>query len=163
MTAEFMRAFVEGIEPAFRQGDSSVEHKVAESENVRVVRELYRAIERGDLAALSDCFHNDMDLEITGPPSLPILGRWRGRDEVATAVASNFAMLENQRPEIRSLIAQGDTVVIVGREEGFIVASGASYAVHWVQIYRFQDGRIAQLHEIVDGYSVSDPASVAQA
>jgi len=163
MAAEFMRAFVEGVEPAFRRGDPTVDHKIAETENVRVLREFYRAIERGDTAAVSDYFHDDMDLEITGPPSLPILGRWRGRDTVATAVATNFAMLTNQRSEIRSLIAQGDTVVVVGHEEGLVVATEASYAVHWVQVYRFHDGRIAQLHEIVDGYSVADRESVARA
>jgi uncharacterized protein len=163
MTTEFLRAFVEEIEPAFRRGDSTVDHKIAEAENVRVLREFYRAIERGDLAVVSAYFHDDMHLEITGPPSLPILGRWRGRDEVAAAVASNFAMLKNQRPEIRSLIAQGDTVVVLGHEEGLVVATEVSYAVHWVQVYRFQDGRIAQLHEILDGYSVSDRESVARA
>jgi ketosteroid isomerase-like protein len=163
MTADYMRAFVEGIEPAFRRGDSTVENKVAETENVQVLREFYRAIARGDLATAASYFHDDMDLEITGPPSLPILGRWRGRDEVAAAVVSNFAMLKDQRPEIRSLIAQGDGVVVFGHEEGVFVATDASYAVHWVQVYRFRDGRIAHLHEIVDGYSVADREPVARA
>ena len=163
MTTEFMRKFVDGIEPAFRQGDSSVDNKVAETENVRVFREVCRAIERGDFAVVTDYFHHEVDLEITGPPGFPILGHWRGRDQVAAAVARNFAMLKNQRPEIRWLIAQGDTVVIVGHEEGLFVATEASYAVNWVQVYRFQDGRIAQLHEIVDGYSVADRESVARA
>ena len=37
---------------------------------------------------------DDVEFEITGPPALPFVGRWRGRDEVAEAMREFATALE---------------------------------------------------------------------
>ena len=152
-----MTTFPDQIEPAFRRGDPEVDRKGPEGENVRLLRETYEAIVRADLASALGRLHDEIDFEITGPPGTPFLGRWRGRDEVGEALARNFGMVQDQEPEIRSLTAQGDTVVVVAHERGRIAATGLPYALHWVQLFEFRDGRIARIHEVIDGYALGTP------
>jgi len=156
MTIEALQRFVDGIETAFREDDADVEGKHAEMRNVGILREQYRAIARGDLDAAADLFHDDVDFEITGPPSIPCVGRWRGKAEVKDAIRRNFGMLDSQAPEIQSVVAQGDVVVIIAHERGRIRTSGVTYALHWVQVVTLRGGRIARVHEIVDGYAIGE-------
>jgi ketosteroid isomerase-like protein len=65
-------------------------------------------------------------------------------------------MVEDQRPEIRSVTAQGDTVVVIAHERGRVRETGSPYALHWVQLFQFRDGRIARVLEVIDGYSLED-------
>ena len=160
MASTPLEQFIDSIDPAFRAGDVLVHTKAAEARNVEVLREGMRALATGDFeGAVALLFHDDIDLEITGPPAVPFLGRWRGRTEAGEAIRRNFAMLEGQEPEIRSIIAQGDTVVIVAHERGRMRETGSPYASHFVQVATFRGGKIVRFHEIVDGYAIEDAAA----
>jgi ketosteroid isomerase-like protein len=137
-----------------------VDTKPTEAQNVGLLRECYLALSWGDIeGAVALLLHDDIDLEITGPPAVPFLGRWRGRKEVGEAMRRNFGMLDEQEPEIHSIIAQGDTVVIVAHERGRMRATGIPYASHWVLVCTFRDGKIVRFHEIVDGYAIEGTAT----
>jgi hypothetical protein len=154
MNQAAMAAFVEQMTPAFRAGDPGAAAKHAEAENVRLLRDIYRAVARQDFQAVLNSLADDIELEILGPPELPFAGCWRGRAEVATALAKNFAHLEDQRPEIQHLIAQGDTIVVFARERGRLVATGLPYDMHWVQLFQFREGKVARFREICDHSSL---------
>jgi ketosteroid isomerase-like protein len=154
MSPETFAPFLEQIDPAFRAGDPEVDRKGPEGANVRALYETYAALARGDVAAALAHFTEDVELTITGPPVVPFLGRWRGRDDVGAAVAANFAMIEESHPDILSVTAQGDTVVVVAHETGRLRPSGRPYALHWVQVFRFRDVRVCWVMEVVDGYSL---------
>lgn len=154
MSFEALQRFVDGIDPAFRDGDAEVDGKHAEACNVDLLREQYQALSSGDLDAAVDMFHEEVELEITGPPTIPFLGRWRGRPAVKEAMLRNFAMLDAQAPEVHSVVAQGDLVVVIGHEQGRIRATDSPYSVHWVHIVTFRDGKIVRFREIVDGYAM---------
>jgi uncharacterized protein len=143
--------FLDRLAHAFREGDPHVDHKHAEAENVRLLREQYQAIARGDFDAAFALLADDVDFEVVGPPDGPFLGRWRGRAQVEEAVRTNFARVEDQHPEVQSLVAQGDTVVLIARERGRYRDSGRPYDVHWVQQFTFRDGRIVRVREIYQG------------
>ncbi len=150
MNQAVIARFLDALPPAFADGDPNAAAKAAEADNVRRIQEQYRAIARGDFAAALAYLADDIDMEVVGPPELPFAGRWRGRDQVADAWAKNFGMLEDQRPEIQSVTAQGDTVVIVARERGRFRTTGRAYDVHWVQLFTFRDGKVARFREICD-------------
>jgi ketosteroid isomerase-like protein len=78
---------------------------------------------------------------------------------VGQAVARNFATVEGQEPEVRSVTAQGDTVAVVAHERGRVRATGSAYALHWVQLVQFRDGRIGRVLEVIDGYALADRPS----
>jgi ketosteroid isomerase-like protein len=150
MQATPLNAFLEQLDQAFLDGDPQAPAKQAEAENVRTLRQQYEAIAAGDFAAAINLLAEDVELEIVGPPDFPFAGRWRGREDVRAALTRNFALVAQQQPRIDSLTAQGDTVVVVARESGRYVPTGQTYDVHWVQVMRFRDGRIARVQEIAD-------------
>jgi ketosteroid isomerase-like protein len=117
---------------------------------VSLLEQQYRAIGEGRFATtFYDSLAEDVELEILGPPDCPFLGRWTGRDQVYAAVERNFGLIETQLPLIESVVAQGDTVVVIGRETGRYREPAAEYRVAWVQVMTFAGGRIQRLQEFV--------------
>ncbi len=154
LAQELIDAFLDSIDPAFRAGGPDVADEEIHERNVARVQLAFAAVGRGDFDALVDLCRDDVVLDIAGPPSIPFVGVWKGRDEVVAAIRRNFAMLESQRPEIESLSAQGEHVVVILRERGRIVATGADYSVRGAQVFTFEDGKLRRVREIL----VEDPA-----
>jgi ketosteroid isomerase-like protein len=146
--------FIDALHPAFHDGDPDAAGKAAEAENVRRLQEQYRALARGDYAGVLAHLADDIELEIVGRPEVPFTGRWQGLDQVRDALQRNFALVEDQRPEVQTLTAQGDTVVVVARERGRLRATGREYDLHWVQLFTFRDGKVVRIREIFDSASL---------
>src|SRR5262249_33708324 len=121
--------FIERLDHAFHEGDPHATHKTIERDNVRFLQEQYRALARGDAAAFGASLSDDVELNIFGGPDLPFAGSWKGRDEVLQAIARNFGMLEDQRPEVESVVAQGETVGVFGGVGGGFTATGRGYFI----------------------------------
>ena len=141
MTQIIEGAFFEQISSAFRETDQ-----------VRCVQLLYHAIARGAFAESLELVTDDFELEIYGPPQSPFNGKWQGREDVLAAMQRNFGMLENQRPVVQSVVAQGNMVIITACEDGRVRTTGKTYQVQWMQEFTFSsDGRVKKVRELVDG------------
>jgi ketosteroid isomerase-like protein len=150
MNQTAIEQMINRLRHAFEEGDPEAPAKQTEAANVEQVQDQYRALARGDFPAFVEKLADDVELEIVGPPEVPFVGRWRGRATVAEAVRTNFALLEDQRPEIQSVVAQGDTVVLVAREQGRYRPTGRAYDLHWVQLFTFRDGKVSRVREFFD-------------
>lgn len=115
----------------------------AASHHVRSVQQQIEAIGRGDIESAMANARADVTLEIFAPPEFHWIRRASGADELRRAIQHNFDSLDEQRPEITSVTAQGDTVVLIGRERGRIRATGAQYDVEFVERFVFREGRLA--------------------
>jgi uncharacterized protein len=142
--------FIERIHHAFHEGDQHAAQKAAEQTNVSRTQQQYRALATGDAEGFAATLSDDVEMEIFGPPELPFAGRWRGRDEVLKAVAHNFGLIEEQRPEVESVVAQGDTVVVFARERGRFKATKREYEIRWVQWFTFRDGLMCRFRELAE-------------
>jgi ketosteroid isomerase-like protein len=142
--------FIDHVQTGFREGDANIANKLAEAEHVRVVEKMFHLFARNDFDALTDIFPDDVTLEIFGSPDNPMAGLTQGREKVIETTRNNFALVEEQRPEILSVVAQGDTVVVVAHEKGRFRPTGRDYELHWMQIYSFKDGKIARIRELLD-------------
>src|SRR5215204_2351016 len=109
--------FIDSLEHGFRADDDDAESKLREAENIRLLQEQYRAIARSDFPAFVNHLSEDIELEILGPVELPFVGHWHGRAPVVEALIRNFSFFENQRPQLESVVAQGDSIVITAREQ----------------------------------------------
>src|SRR5689334_22372400 len=113
----------------------------AAAENLRSIQRLIDAIGRGDLEAAIANAHADVRFEIYGPPAFPWVRQATGIEELRNAIRHNFASLDEQHPGITSLTAQGDTIVLIGRESGRVKATGTPYRMQFVQRFLFRDGQ----------------------
>jgi uncharacterized protein len=141
-------SLLDQLHAGFLKGDADAASKQTEVAHLRLLQEMFQAIGQGDWQAFADMLHDDVELQIDCVPSLPMRGKWRGRAQVGEAVKRNFAMLEQQRPELEAVVAQGDTVVVLGRERGNMRGAG-TYTVRWMQMHTFRDGKCHRVYEMV--------------
>lgn len=109
----------------------------------------FDAIIQGDFAAFGESVTDDVELNICGFGELD--GTWRGREAVVAATRKNFGMLDQQKPEIVSIISQGDRIAVLLRERGVFKANGQPYSVRGVQWFTFVNGKIKNIDEIIAG------------
>src|SRR5262245_56773690 len=110
--------FIDRLHAAFLDGDDASTGKSTEASHVSRLQEQYRAIARGGVSPVIDQMAESSELELHGPTDFPINGTWRGRAEVIAALHRNFGSLADQQVQILTLVAQGDTVVLLAQECG---------------------------------------------
>jgi hypothetical protein len=142
--------FLDTVLPAFRRGDMNVDRKLEEAANIGLMQEVYKAIANHNFDALGPLLAEDAVLEIVGPAGSPMSGVFRGREQVVEAARRNFGMVEEQKPEILSIVAQGDSVIVVGKETGRYRPTGREYEMHWMHEYTFREGKLARVRELLD-------------
>ena len=143
--------FFDDVAAQFAAGDPHVADKAVENEHVRCVQLMYHAIARGAFAEMLQLTTDDFTLEIVGPEMSKLVGCWRGRAAVLSAVERNFSYFAEQEPHVETVVAQGDTVIVIAREAGKLVATGRPYHTRWVQIFTFENDRVAKVRQIFDG------------
>ena len=119
-----------------------------ERRNVEMVAQMIQSIAAGDFEALQEFMAPGVTLEIAAPPEMPWVRRATGPRAVASAVANNFGTVRDQLPQPLALVAQGDTVMLMARETGAVGASGTPYHVLVAQMFRFEDGRLAEFRGV---------------
>jgi uncharacterized protein len=83
------------------------------------------------------------DLKFYAPLEFQWIRQAIGVKELKAALRHNFGSLAEQHPEIRTLTAQGETVVLIGREHGRVARLANPYRMQFVQRFLFRDGRLA--------------------
>jgi ketosteroid isomerase-like protein len=150
MSDIFDPLFLDALYPAFERGDPQAAAKTVEAQNLRLVESIYRMIAQADFDTLRSVFAEGIELEIVGPSGAPMVGTKHGASEVIEAIKSNFALLQDQCPEIESVVAQGNSVVVMGRETGRFRATGQPYELRWVHEFTLEDGRLGRVREMFD-------------
>jgi ketosteroid isomerase-like protein len=117
------------------------------SNSQTVLHRAYDAIIQGDFNLFGESLTEDVELRICGFG--PMDGAWRGRDEVVAATRRNFALVANQKPEVESMISQGDSIAVLLRERGMFKSSGQTYSVRGVQWFTFANGKIKRIDQVV--------------
>ncbi len=97
----------------------------------------------------------DVELEFLGGVGEVFYGG-KGKQAVMQAAIRNYALLEVQKPELISLVAKGDVVVVVAKESGKVCATQREYELHFIQHFTFCDGKIAKIFGFCDSQSLID-------
>jgi ketosteroid isomerase-like protein len=134
----------------FNRDHAGASAKIAEQKNVQIIQQLYDAFLRRDVVALLDGMDEDVEWRIDGPAEVPFTGAARGHQEVARALQRSFATVRDQQPEIRHVIAEGDTVTVHGFERGKHLPTGNPYAASWTHVFTLRDGKVVRFHEEFD-------------
>jgi ketosteroid isomerase-like protein len=142
--------FFDSFHTAFQQGDTNFASKSEEADNIRLVEQMYRLIAQSDFEALGETLADDVVFEVVGSLGNPLVGYAQGRKQVVEAPRKNFQLLEDQKPEIQTVVAQGDTVVVMARERGRFAATGKEYDFYWVQFFTFKEGKVIRVREMAD-------------
>ena len=137
---------------AFVEGDPASAAKTQEQANVEIVGAMIGAIAAGQFDSLRSVLADDVTFTLAAPPEVPWVRRAYGPDDVIAAIATNFGTVRDQRPGDITLVAQGDTVMVMASETGCFCDTGAEYQIFLAHQFTFRDGKLAAFR------SVSAPA-----
>lgn len=119
----------------------------SEQNNVQVVQQAYAAIGRGDIPALLAMMTEDVEIELPGPSEIPFSGTYSGYDGVGRFFQAIGTSADIRDFEPDEFIAQGDRVVVLGRERLTAKTTGRSWETDWAMVWHVRDGKIARLRE----------------
>lgn len=123
-------------------------------ENLDTVKRLYAAFGTGDLPGLLGTL--DAGIQWTVPGSAPWAGEGRGHEHVQgffQKFGSN-ASLETFEP--RSFVAERDTVVVLGYEEGTFRQTGRKWKAHFAHTFTVSGGKVTAHREYIDTQAIAE-------
>jgi ketosteroid isomerase-like protein len=116
-----------------------------QEDNVRVVQGLFAAFGRGDVPAVLQMLTEDVEWSVPGAPANPFGGARHGREGVIRFFEALAQSVEHEAFEPQEFIAQGDRVVVLGRERLRARSTGRVVEQDWAMAFRFQEGKIRSL------------------
>lgn len=122
-----------------------------------VVRRVFEAFRRGDVAGILATVHPDSRWTYVGANPRPRRALMQGHDEVRRFFERILGRLDMHSFEPREFIAEGSTIVVFGTEQGVVRATGEPFRNEWVQRYVVMDGLITEMVEF--NIVVPEPAS----
>ena len=125
-------------------------------ENTQIVKDVYAAFGRGDVAAILARLTEDVEWTLEGPAVIPFAGKRRGAAEVAGFFQALGSTTENGQLTTEHYIAQDDKVVTVGRFRATVKESGKTIDMAVAHVFSFREGKIARFDDFIDTAQVAD-------
>lgn len=123
---------------------------MSEQQNVQMVKDAYAAFERGDVPAILAMLTDDVGWEMPGPSEIPYAGLRRGKDGAGEFFSRLGEADEVALFEPRQFLAAGNVVVVLGRYEARVRATGKIAKSDWVHVFEFRDGKVSRWREFYD-------------
>ena len=123
-------------------------------DNLDTVKRLYAAFGSGNLQELLGLLDASIDWEVPG--SAPWSGNGRGREHVQRFFERFGSAASLTKFEPRSFVADENTVVVLGYEEGSARETGRAWRAHFTHVFEVDDGKITAHREYVDTEAIAE-------
>jgi hypothetical protein len=127
---------------------------MGEQENVQAVQQMYAAFGRGDLPAVLEMLAEDVDWQSpvsrTEPEELSWARPRHSREEVAIYFKELLEKVQPEQMETLDFTAQGDRVIVEGRNRGTVKSTGRTYEHDWVMVFTLRKGKIVRFRHYYD-------------
>lgn len=120
-------------------------------QNIELVQRGYAAFGNGDIDSLLATMREDIEWQTPGASDLPTSGSRRGHAEVREFFRVLTELLEFERFEPQTFIADNDRVVVLGVDTFKVKGgSGKSITETWCHVFTISDGSIVGFQEYLD-------------
>jgi len=127
---------------------------MTELKNVQTIKEHFEAFGRGDMQSALSIVAEDVDWQSpvtrTQPKEITWAAPRHNREEVIQFFKELADKVQPEKFEVIGFIAQGDKVVVEGRNQGQIKSTGLSYEHDWVMVFTVRDGKIVRHRHYYD-------------
>jgi ketosteroid isomerase-like protein len=117
-------------------------------ENVKIVKDFFAAMGRGDKQGLLAISAEDIEWIIPG--AWPLAGTHRRHAGLVDLLQKASEMVETSYPEPPEFVAQGDRVLVVGFATGRIKATNRTFEDDWVFAITVRNGKVTNIREYID-------------
>src|SRR5579871_1380264 len=135
------------------------EISMSTQENVRLVKDFFAAMGRGDKQGLLASSAEDIEWIIPGEV-WPLAGTHRGHTGLAAVLQKANETVETSFPEPPEFIAQGDRVMVVGVATGKIKSTNKPFKDDWVFAITVRDGKLRSIREYVDTQALAQASQM---
>jgi ketosteroid isomerase-like protein len=122
--------------------------------NLQVVQTFISSIGSGDtqaaMATLADDVYWESPVSISPPPELTWARPRHGKEQVLEFIHDMWSVVQPYVMDTQGIIAQGDRVIIEGRHQCQVRATGKFYDHQWVQVFILRDGLIISHQQYYD-------------
>ncbi|MBV8710099.1 MAG: nuclear transport factor 2 family protein [Acidobacteriaceae bacterium] len=120
-------------------------------QNVKLISEVYDVLKRKDQATLAAL--SRVDIQVHQSEELPWGGAYEGLDQ-AMAFFGRVTSYIDSAVSVEGILDAGDHVVVIGHSAGTVKATGKTFSVPLVHVWKLQEGKIASLAVFLDNISI---------
>ena len=130
--------------------------QASSAKNVTAIQGLYTAFRTGDIPAILAVL--SADVEWGEPDNLfnPAAGTRRGHAGFLEWLRIGKESEDILTLEPRQVLAEGDTVAVVGYTKCLAKPTGRTYETDFVHVITFKDGKIVRFQEFFDTYAAGE-------
>ena len=136
------------IHARFVDDDPAPERKTLEQVRVDAVGDLLACLVQGDLDGFLAAMSPDVDVSLHTTHTQDWILQAKGREAVREMVVRNFDVMTDQTFDTEGIVAQGDSVVMFGRERGNWKSNGEPYDFSIAYRFTFRDGLVNKISQI---------------
>lgn len=117
-------------------------------DNLKTAQGIYTAFGQGDIPAILNVFADDVELHEPPGGEPPFTGTYHGRDGAGRFFQEMVGAVDVLMLEPHEFVAQGDTVVVLGRYRFRPKTTSIAYDTDWAMVWWFRSGQIVkfQIH-----------------
>jgi ketosteroid isomerase-like protein len=120
-----------------------------------IVEAFYRASAERDIERLMTFIADDVDWLVQGPVDVfAFFGQRHGKAEVLEGYREIGRRLDVTGYQVETLLVDGDRAAALIRLTSIVRQSGKVMSVRTSQFSRFRDGKIIEMHAILDSYDM---------
>jgi uncharacterized protein len=123
------------------------------SENKQFIRRMYDAYSKGDIDAVLANMTDDFTWY--APGAAPFAGQRRGREEMRAFFAESLRWVQMDQFDVDDVLADGDKVVVLGRQRGTVRETGRHFETRWAHVYTLRGGKAATGEVFTDTHAVA--------
>ena len=123
--------------------------------NTEIVKGMYDAFGRGDIAAVLNSLADNVDWVVPGPSSIPYAGRYRSREEVARFFQKLGETTEFEPFTIEQYVEQGDVVIALGSYIGRSKTAQKQFRSKWAMVFTLRGGKVTRFEEHTDTAAIA--------
>ena len=123
------------------------------TDNKQLVRQMYEAYGRGDIDAVLKYLTDDFDWY--APGGAPFSGHRLGPQQMRQFFSEMQRWVQIDEFDADEFLADGDKVVVLGRQRATVRETGQHYETPWVHVYTVRNGKIAVGHAFADTHAVA--------
>jgi len=127
------------------------------ADNKQTLKEGYEAFASGDINAATENFADDVRWEGANTDRIPGSGTHTGKDAIVQNVFAPIPETwESFSVTPDEFIEQGDTVVVLGHNEGTAKSTGKDVKVPFVHVWRFDGDQVKRVQVLTDTAVVAE-------
>lgn len=114
---------------------------------LNVVQEMLTAFGKGDMEALKKTLSDDTTWVYHGVNGIPYNGTYQGKEGAVKFIMNIMANVDVLDFQVTKIVADQNTVIVLGSEKQKIKSNGEVLEQKWVQIYTVESNLIIRLDE----------------